>query len=356
MEETRPLFIVQQSSETVTAATHSCISGDKMDLSGLTIQQLRYIVAVDRHRGFREAARSCHVSQPALSSQIKKVEELLRCHVFDRSRQPVCTTDRGALVVAHARAVLDQIEHFAEIAGDNEVVAGSYRLGILPTLASTLLPLFLPAFVKAYPKVELEILEEKTDVLVRRLRDGSLDGGIAITPLDIPGVNERVVCHEAFLAYLPPKHELIEKERVRQAALVDEHVWLLSEGHCFRTQALHLCAIDRRTTSGRDSDDRPTVMFDGSSFDTLINLVDAGFGITIVPELIALSFPTARRNAQVRRFSDPEPKREISFLVAREHLRKSIGDAIFASLRKGIPKEIVQRRSTANVLAPLRKN
>jgi LysR family transcriptional regulator, hydrogen peroxide-inducible genes activator len=321
-----------------------------MDLSGLTIQQLRYIVAVDRHRGFREAARSCHVSQPALSSQIKRVEELLHCHVFDRSRQPVCTTERGARVVAHARALLDQIEHFAEITGDREVVAGVYRLGILSTLASTLLPRFLPAFVKAFPKVELEIIEEKTDALIRRLRDGSIDGGIAITPLDVPGIHEKVVCHEAFLAYLPPKHELTAKDRVRQATLVDEHVWLLSEGHCFRTQALHLCSIDRRSSTLTPS----SVQFDGSSFDTLINLVDAGLGITIVPELMALTFPSARRAAQVRRFSDPEPKREISFLVAREHLRKSIADAIFAALQRGIPKEL-QKPATRklNVISPL---
>jgi LysR family hydrogen peroxide-inducible transcriptional activator len=322
-----------------------------MDLSGLTIQQLRYLVAVDRYRGFRDAARASYVSQPALSAQIKKVEEMLGFHVFDRSRQPVETTERGALAVAHARAVLDQIEHFAEIAADREIVAGPYRLGILPSLASSILPRFLPSFVKAYPSVELEIIEEKTEVLVRRLRDGSLDGGVATTPLDVPGIHERVVFHEALLAYLPPKHPLLQRERLRQATLVDEHVWLLSEGHCFRTQALHLCSIDRRSTRG-DSDEKPWVVFDGSSFDTLLNLVDSGIGVTIVPELIALSLPPHRRAAQVRRFSDPEPRREISLLVAREHLRRSIADAIFQSLRQGMPKELLGRRR-GSVLPPL---
>lgn len=324
-----------------------------MDLSALTIQQLRYLVAVDRHRGFREAARACHVSQPALSSQIKKVEEMLGFHVFDRSRQPVHTTARGALTVTHARAVLDQIEHFAEIAGQEESVAGIYRLGILPTLASTLLPRFLPSFVRNYPKVELEIIEEKTEILVRRLREGSLDGGIATTPLDVPGIHEHVICHEALLAYLSPKHPLAEKERVRQAALVDEHVWLLGEGHCFRTQALHLCSIDRRRS--RDEDDaRPNIVFEGNSLDSLVNLVDAGLGVTIVPELFALALPASRRSAQVRRFADPEPRREISFIASREHLRKSIADAIVESLRAGVPSDVAHRRRP-NVLPPLEK-
>lgn len=319
-----------------------------MDLSGLTIQQLRYMVAVDRHRSFREAARACHVSQPALSAQIKKVEEMLSLHIFDRSRQPVTTTERGALAVAHARSVLDQIEHFAEIADTREEVAGAYRLGILPTLASPVLPRLLPAFVRAYPKVELEVIEIQTEFLVRRLRDGSLDGGIAITPLDVPGVRERVVFHEAFLAYLPPKHPLAAKERIRQAALVDEHVWLLSEGHCFRTQSMHLCGIDRR----RPEEAELNVAFDGGSFDTLMNLVDAGLGITIIPELLAQRLPAARRSGQVRRFGDPEPKREISLLSVREHLRRGITDALFTALKSGLPQVMTQDRRL-NVIAPL---
>ncbi len=317
-----------------------------MELSALTIQQLRYIVAVDRHRSFRDAARACHVSQPALSAQIKKVEEMLSFHIFDRSRQPVFTTERGARAVAHARIVLDQIEHFAEIAGGREEVAGPYRLGILPTLASTLLPRLLPRFTRAYPKVELEVVEEKTDILVRRLRDGSIDGGLAITPLEIPGIHERVVCNEAFLAYLPPRHPLTEKERVRQAALVDEHVWLLSEGHCFRTQALHLCSIDRRHADAKTL----RVSFDGGSFDTLMNLVDAGLGITIVPELVALTLTSGCRAAQVRRFADPEPLRAISLLTAREHLRRNVADALFTTLQEGIPRELHARGRRPNVL------
>lgn len=316
-----------------------------MELSALTIQQLRYIVAVDQHRSFREAAKSCHVSQPALSTQIKKVEEMLDCLLFDRSRSPVAPTERGRMVVDHARLVLAQIDHFAEIAGGRDQVSGVYRLGVIPTLAATILPRLLPPFVGAYPSVALEVFETHTDVLVRKLREGSLDGGIAVGPLDVPGLSERLICHEALLAYLPPKHPLAEKERVKQPALADEHVWLLSEGHCFRAQALHLCSVDRRWTGGG------AVRFDGSSFDTLMNLVDAGLGITIVPELLAIGLSPARRAAQVRRFAEPEPKRQINFVFAREHLRRGIADALFATLKDGLPPE-VQRRGRFRVIPP----
>lgn len=309
-----------------------------MDLSALTIQQLRYIVAVDHHRSFREAAKSVHVSQPALSAQIKKVEEMLSCLLFDRTRSPVTPTERGRAVVDHSRVVLAQVDQFAEIAGGRDSVSGIYRLGIIPTLSTTLLPRLLPRFVAAYPGVALEIFEEKTDVVVRKLRDGSLDGAIAVGPLDIPGLQERVLCHESLLAYLPPRHALLEKERLRQAGLADEHVWLLSEGHCFRAQALHLCSVDRRWLGG----ETPAVLFDGSSFDTLINLVDAGLGVTIVPELLALNLSATRR-AQVRRFVEPEPKREISLVIAREHLRRGIADALFSTLREGLPPEVLKR-------------
>ncbi|MBX3234486.1 MAG: hydrogen peroxide-inducible genes activator [Labilithrix sp.] len=319
-----------------------------MDLSALTIQQLRYIVAVDQHRSFREAARGCHVSQPALSTQIKKVEDMLECMLFDRTRQPVTPTERGRLVIDHARAILEQIDHFAEIAGGTDEVAGGYRLGILPTLATTILPRLLPRFVRAYPGVALEVFETQTDLLVRRLRDGTLDGGIAVTPLDVPGIQERVVCHEAFLVYLPPRHPLAEKDRLKQASLTDEHVWLLSEGHCFRSQTLHLCSVDRRWLAG----DSPNVLFDGGSFDTLMGLVDAGLGITIVPELLAATLPAGRRAAQVRRFSEPEPKREISLLVAREHLRRGIADALLATLLEALPAELQRRPRPRNVLTP----
>lgn len=317
-----------------------------MDLSSLTLQQLRYIVAIDRERSFREAARACHVSQPALSAQVKRAEEILDVVVFDRTRQPVVVTERGALVLAHARVVVDQVDKLATFLDGGPEHAGSFRLGIIPSLASTVVPLFLPRFVETYPHVELEIVEAKTEDLVRRLRDGALDAGIAALPLGIPSLTERVLFHETFYAYLSPGHALASRARIRQSDLVDEAVWLLREGHCFRTQALHLCSVDARSC-------RPSMIrFDADSFDTLVRLVDAGIGVTVLPELVVRSLPSAKRVNQVRPFVTPEPVRAIGMLVAREELRRSTNDALFRTLRSVLPKDIQTRTLRRSVVVP----
>jgi LysR family hydrogen peroxide-inducible transcriptional activator len=324
-----------------------------VNLSALTIQQLRYVVAVDRHRSFRDAAAACHVSQPALSTQLKKVEEMFGTTLFDRARQPIVPTERGAQVVAQARIALEHVDRIGallSIGTRGEELAGAYRLGVIPTLAATFVPLFLLRFARSFPRVELSIEETTTDVLLRRLRDGSLDGGLAATPLDIPGIHEQIVCHEAFYVYLPPGHPLAGEREVHQADLVGEHVWLLSEGHCFRTQALHLCSADRRG----DEENEVRVRFDAGSFDTLIRLVDSGFGVTLLPELSVRSMPAAQQAAQVRPFAAPSPVRQVSFLHGREHARKEVADALFQVLRDGVPADLRGRTTpSTTIVSPL---
>ncbi|HKU37066.1 MAG TPA: hydrogen peroxide-inducible genes activator [Polyangiales bacterium] len=320
-----------------------------MSLSALTVQQLRYLIALDRHRNFGDAAMSCHVSQPALSSQVKKVEELLGLRIFDRSRQPILPTERGSRVLVQARRALEQIDRIGLVASEHEDLSGPYRLGVIPTLASTLLPLFLPLFARKHPRVSLEIVEAKTEVMLRQLREGTLDSGLAVTPLNLPGIGEHVVCHEAFYVYLPPQHPLATRTRIRQADLLEEPVWLLGEGHCFRSQVLALCSADRKpkTLEGH-------VSFDVSSFETLVGMVDAGFGLTILPELFVRRLSGERQRAQVRPFIVPEPVREIGFLHAREHLRQAIGAELYRLLREAIPSPLRARdMSTLEVVHPL---
>jgi LysR family hydrogen peroxide-inducible transcriptional activator len=315
-----------------------------MDLSALTIQQLRYVVAVERHRSFRDAALASHVSQPALSMQIKKLEELLDVCVFDRSKQPVLVTERGSRVVAQAKLALEHFERIGSAAGRQEELSGTFRLGIIPTLLPTLVPLFLSQFARAHPRIDLEIVEAKTTTLLRGLREGGIDGGFAATPLEVAGVHERAICHEGFFVYLSEGHPLLSRERIHQADLMDEHVWLLSEGHCFRTQVLHLCSADRH--GGRQSN----VRCECGSFETLIGIVDSGFGVTIVPELVVRSLPAARQVAHVRPFAVPEPVREISFLHVREQERVQVADALVRSLRSALPPDLVGRKPRRNAI------
>jgi LysR family hydrogen peroxide-inducible transcriptional activator len=298
-----------------------------VDLGSLTLTQLRYAVAVERWRSFRVAARRVNVSQPALSMQVSKLEETLGVHVFDRSQKPVVPTAHGERVLAHARKVLRECERLGEIANETELIAGVYRLGVIPTLAPTLLPRLLPAFTKAHPEVELVVEEVQTDPLIQRLREDTLDGGLAVTPLGVPGLHERVIQREAFFVYVSPRHPLAAKKRIKQSDLVDSEVWLMPEGHCFRSQVLQLCKVDRKR--GREGQ---SLRFESGSLETLMRLVDSGLGVTVLPELVVDTLSERKRKAQVRPFERPVPVREISFILLREHLRRGVADAIADTL------------------------
>jgi LysR family transcriptional regulator, hydrogen peroxide-inducible genes activator len=315
-----------------------------MDLSALTIQQLRYLVAVERHRNFRNAALASHVSQPALSMQIKRLEEILDVRIFDRSKQPVAMTDDGARIVSQAKLALEHFDRIGALArhhsGHQGDLTGTVRIGIIPTLVSAFVPIVLPLLGRSHPMLDVEFVETRTAKLTRSLREGTIDAGLAATPLEIAGLHERVVCHEAFYVYLPEGHALLSQARVRQSDLVDEHVWLLSEGHCFRTQVLHLCSVDRR----RPVTDLFSVRFDGGSFETLAAIVDSGVGITILPELTVRQLAPARQAARVRPFLAPEPVREISLIHARESARGPLTDAIFRTIRAALPPDVVGRK------------
>ena len=312
-----------------------------MDLSALTLTHLRYLVAIDTARSFRAAADACHVSQPTLSTQLQRAEELFGARLFDRSRQPVLPTEIGVRVVAQARVILRETKRLGEVARPG-ALGGTFRLGVIPTLASSLVPLLLPRFAKRHPQVELVLEEVQTDRMIARLHDDSLDGGFAATPLGAPMVAERPVCREPLWIYLSPHHPLTRRARIRQSELADECVWLMPEGHCFRTQVLHLCNLRR-------SSQRPaagaTVRFESGSFETLVRLVDAGLGMTILPELVVRALPPATRRARVRPFEGVTPVREVSFVRIREHLRSGVADAIVNALLEALPQDLVGTRT-----------
>jgi len=317
----------------------------------MTLTQLAYLVAVDRCRSFREAAASCFVTQPALSQQVQKLEEQLGVRIFDRSRQPVVPTEAGARVLAQARVILREAQRMgdvvAEVAGE---IAGPYRLGIIPTLAPTLLPLFLPAFVRRHPRVELVVEELQTATMLARLADDTLDGGLASTPLHAPGIHERHLYREPFHVYVASGHRLARRASIAQADLAAESVWIMAEGHCFREQVLQLCGTGRGVTE----DGAGAVRFESGNFDTLVRLVDAGFGLTVLPEMVIRALPAARRRSRVRPFAPPVPTREVSFVHSRDHLRRAVADALVAAVRAALPAELVaEAEEGRRVLAPV---
>jgi len=320
-------------------------------LETMTLSQLGYLVAVDRLRSFREAAASCSVTQPALSQQIHKLEQELGVRVFDRSRQPVVPTEAGERVLEQARVILREAARMRDVlAGLSGELAGAYRLGILPTLAPTLLPRFLPGFVRRHARVELVIEELQTATMLARLADDTLDGGLAATPLHAAGIQERPLYREPFHVYAASGHRLTRRKSVHQADLAAENVWIMGEGHCFRAQVLQLCGTGR-TVGGPGIG---SVRFESGNFDTLVRLVDAGLGLTILPELVIEGLPAARRRARVRPFAPPVPTREVSFVHSRDHLRRAIADALVAEIERTLPAALVAAaQREGRVLEPL---
>ncbi len=320
-----------------------------MDLSSMTLTQLQYLVAVEDSGSFRAAARSCGVSQPALSTQIRKLEGALEMTVFDRSASPPVATEAGRAVLEQARVILREAARMTLVAsnGDGEP-RGTYRLGVIPTLASLLVPRFLPRFVREFPQVELVLEEVQTAAMLDRLHAETLDGGLAATPLGRSGIVESTLFYEPMHAYLPAGHALLQKEYVRQRDLVKEQVWVLAEGHCFGSQTLQLCD-GQQAVCGPEGG---SVDFRGGSFHTLTALVDEGLGSTVLPELAVLGLAPAKRKSHVRPLARPTPHREVSMLVRRAHLRRAITEAIESCVRSSVPEPLLSAPTRGVVLDP----
>jgi LysR family hydrogen peroxide-inducible transcriptional activator len=318
-----------------------------MDLGQVTLAQMRYAVAVEDAQGFRLAAARCHVSQAGLSMQLRKLEELLGVVLFDRSRKPLLVTPEGAPALAQMRAVLRETERLGQVVAEGDEAAGPFRLGVIPTLSPTVLPLFLGGFAAAHPRVELTVEELRTEEIIARLRADSLDAGLLATPLDVPGLREEALGREPMLAYLPPGDPLLRKATVSQAALRERDLWIMPEGHCFRSQVLSYCGGTPRPPH------RLPIHFESGSFQTLVRLVDEGLGATVLPELVVQSLPPARRRAQVRPLVQPVPVREIGLVTARSHLRRRVSDALAAAIRDGLAGALPATARGAVVIDPL---
>lgn len=316
-----------------------------VDLSQVTLTQMRYAVAIQDTGSFRLAATACHVSQSGLSMQLQKLEDLLGQVLFDRSKKPVLVTPAGEPALAQMRAVLRETERLGQIVAEGDTPSGRYRLGVIPTLSPTVIPLFLGPFIRAYPDVELVVEELKTAEIVARLRADTLDAGLLATPLDTPGITEKVLGLELMHAYLPPGDPLATQREITQAQLGDRAVWVMPEGHCFRSQVLSYCRTRTPAEAG--------VRFESGSFETLIRLVDDGLGATVLPDLVVRELPPARRRRQTRPLVSPAPVREIGLVTSRADLRRRVTDALERTIRTGLAKVLTPVPRRAKRLDPL---
>lgn len=310
----------------------------------MTITQLEYIIAVDTHRNFAKAAANVYVTQPTLSMQIKKLEEELGVVVFDRSKKPVIPTPIGEVLIFQARQIIKEFQKIQDIIDDQlDVVSGELRVGIIPTLSPYLLPAFLPRFLKKYPDVHVKVEELMTDQLIDALNNDHLDVGVLVTPINSRNIATEALFYENFKLYLPDDHPMLEEEEIKPSSLSLSEMWLLKEGHCFRSQMINLCADSEEVEESERH-----FKFESGSLETLKRLVDRQGGYTLLPEL-AIRDLTRKEKTRVRSFVAPQPVREVSIATHRSFLKRKLIDLLKQEILKNLPKDLFDKQGKSIV-------
>ena len=276
----------------------------------MNLRDLEYLVAVGDERHFGRAAEACSVSQPTLSTQIRKLEAELGVELVERSPRRIALTDAGRQVVERARIILSESDNIRDIARSSaDPAVGSLRIGLFPTLAPYLLPHVVPKIHERFPDLELLLVEEKTDVVLQRLRDGKLDAGVLALPVSDDQLHQEFLFSEDFVLAVPSDHRLAEVDGPStMSVLAGESVLLLEDGHCLRDQALAVCQL-----SGADERSG----FRASSLETLRQMVAAGVGVTLLPELSVRPPVPSYDDIRLIRFTEPIPRRDIAMFWRR---------------------------------------
>ena len=300
----------------------------------VTLTQLEYIVAVDTYRHFGKAAEHCFITQPTLSMQIKKLEEDLEIIIFDRSKQPLIPTDVGARIIEQSRVVLKQSEEITNIVKDHKnQVSGMLRIGIIPTLAPYLLPIFIGNYKKKYPNIFIKVVEATTENIVELLNKDLIDVGILVTPLHEEKIIEKPIFYEEMLIYANKTHKIHSQKEITVADIATPEIWLLSDGHCFRDQVINLCSYVGTT-------DSPLPFhFEAGSLETLMNIVDREGGITLIPELSKATM-SEKKARNIRSFSNLTPLREVSLVYSRHFAKHKLINLLWREIKDALPKEL----------------
>ena len=303
----------------------------------ITLTQLEYIVAIDEYRHFATAAEKCFVTQPTLSMQIKKLEDELGVIIFDRSRQPVVPTDLGAKLIEQARMTLSATQRIKEIIQEEQQeVEGTLKIGIIPTLAPYLLPVFIGPYIRKYPAVKVEVEELVSEEIIRRLKRDMLDVGLFVTPYHDEKIVERPVFYEEMLVYAHPDSELLKKKEVGHEDIVTSDIWMLGNGHCFRNQVVNLCEMSASQHKNLPFE------FKSNSLETLMRIVDVEGGFTLIPEL-ALQYMSPEKKKQVRSIANTKPLREVSVIYSRHFTKQRLITLLCDEIKSVVPAHMLKR-------------
>lgn len=298
----------------------------------MTLTQLEYIVSVDTHRHFAQAAEACFVTQPTLSMQIQKLEEELDVKIFDRTKQPVIPTEAGALIIAQARVALRESNRITELVEHQKgTMTGELRIGIIPTLAPYLLPQLFREMRAKYPQLNLIIRETITEEIINELKHNRLDCGLVVTPLNDSAITEDVLFYEELFVYVSRKNALYNKRYVLAADINPNELWLLEEGHCFRSQVLNLCELQKRNDV--------QFRYETGNIETLKRMVENTEGITILPELAVKEFSKSQLKL-VKKLQAPSPAREVSLVTHRDHIKMKHLALLKDQILNMVPKQM----------------
>lgn len=300
----------------------------------MTLTQLSYIVAVDKYRHFATAAEKIYVTQPTLSMQIHKLEEQLGVKIFDRSKSPVVPTEIGETIIREASVILKQARQIEDLAKLSDgVLKGTFRIGVIPTIAAYLIPIFLRPFMEAWPEVELVFEEKLTSQVLEGLQDDTLDIGIIATPTDQSQIYLEELYNEPFVGFLSTDHPLASKEKLQVSDLDASEIWLLNEGHCLRDQSMKLCKKEKKNENN-------PIRFESGNLETLKRLVEQNYGMTLMPALAVRDFNRDCSTALIREFEDPVPSRKVRLAYSRKFLKQNMIQAFRDSVQENLPAEL----------------
>lgn len=299
----------------------------------MNIRDLQYLVTLADLKHFGRAAEACFVSQPTLSTQIRKLEDELGVQIFERAPRKVLLTEVGKELVERAKMVLRDVEQIREVAKrTKDPHSGSVRLGVFPTLGPYLLPHIVPPIHQQFPNLELLLFEEKTEELMRQLAEGRLDAALLALPLDDDSMQVETLFEEPFVMALPSEHELNSQQQINLQDIANETVLLLEDGHCLRDQALEVCQLAGASEKRE---------FRATSLETLRQMVAASVGITLLPCLAVKPPIAATQNLKLIPFEDPAPSRTIGLVWRRS---SALGPFLteLAQVIKQLPDDLLE--------------
>ena len=293
----------------------------------MTLQQLEYVVALDTYRHFVTASEKCFVTQPTITTQVKKLEAEIGITLFDRKSHPLVPTQVGELFIEKAKRIIREVSDLKNMVNKEiDNIDGEFKIGIIPTISPYLIPLISGSFAKKHPNTTLIIEEMQTEYIITALQKKEIDIGILVTPIDEPSIREIKLYNEPFVFYGNKKHPLLEKNTVSVEDIEKlSDLWLLNKGHCFRNQVLNICSNISYSKN---------IQFQSGSIETLKKMVDSFGGYTLVPEM-AINKEDKKYTVP---FSEPKPIREVSIVTHHSFSKEAFIDSLRTEILDKTPK------------------